>query len=278
MSAGNDGSDEASASVTIQCPDVHVVKDPVATPISAGDTAAFKITVSNDGQGIARDVTLTDTLPSGIAWTDDSDACDIAAGVLSCDFGDLAPGAKASVTVSGETDAADCGNVHNTAVVAASNESAQDQLDNTDDATVVVDCPDVHVVKDPVATPISAGDTAAFKITVSNDGQGIARDVTLTDTLPSGIAWTDDSDACDIAAGVLSCDFGDLAPGAKASVTVSGETDAADCGNVHNTAVVAASNESAAGPARQHRRRHRRRRLPGRPRRQGPGRHADQRG
>ena len=34
----------------------------------AGDQIAFDITVSNIGDGVARDVTLTDTLPSGVTF------------------------------------------------------------------------------------------------------------------------------------------------------------------------------------------------------------------
>ena len=54
VTAGNDGSDEASASVTINCPDIHVDKSADNSPISAGDTASYTIKVTNDGPGTAR--------------------------------------------------------------------------------------------------------------------------------------------------------------------------------------------------------------------------------
>ncbi len=81
-SAGNDGSDTDSAQVTVLCPDVTVVKTAVESPVNAGDPIAFDITVSNAGPGVAKSVTLTDTLPAGITWSDDSAACAIADGVL----------------------------------------------------------------------------------------------------------------------------------------------------------------------------------------------------
>ena len=246
VTTSNDGSDSASAETTVLCPDVHVDKSADNSPINAGDTASYTITVTNDGEGIARDVTLSDTLPAGITWSDSSDDCSIASGLLSCDFGDLAPGASASVTVSGTTSAAVCGNLPNTADVGASNESADDALDNSDSATIVVNCPDVHVAKDAVEGTISAGDTAQFTITASNAGPGTAYGVTVTDVLPAGLTWFDNSDDCSIASGTLSCDFGDLAAGATASVTVSAVTSAANCKVLDNTALVAADNESAA--------------------------------
>ena len=245
VTAGNDGSDEASASVTINCPDIHVDKSADNSPISAGDTASYTIKVTNDGPGTARNVTLTDTLPAGVTWTEDSASCSITAGVLSCDFGDLASKASATVTVSGTTTAAVCGSLPNTASATATNESAKDAEDNSDSATIVVNCPDIHVDKSADNSPISAGDTASYTIKVTNDGPGTARNVTLTDTLPAGVTWTEDSASCSITAGVLSCDFGDLAAKASATVTVSGTTTAAVCGSLPNTASATATNESA---------------------------------
>ena len=250
VTAGNDGSDQASASVTINCPDVTVTKTAVASPVNAGDPIAFDITVTNLGPGTAYDVTLTDTLPAGISWTENSDACSITAGVLTCNFGDLAKDGTASVRVSGTTAPVNCGTIPNTATVAASNEAAVNTGNNSDDASVVVSCPDITVLKTAVATPVSAGDPIAFDITVSNSaaaGTGTAYDVTLTDPLPNGITWSEDSPACSITGTgddqVLDCSWTSLALGASATVRVSGTTSSAVCGSIPNTATVSASNE-----------------------------------
>ncbi len=242
-SAANDGSDSDDAQTEILCPDVTVTKTAVTGTVSAGDPIAFDITVTNLGPGVAYDVTLTDPLPAGITWTDDSDACSITDGVLSCDFGDLAVDGSATVRISGTTSNAVCGVVSNTATVAAGNEAETDTGNNTDSDSVTVNCPDIKVVKSADVTPISAGDLASFTITVTNLGPGTATGVTLSDTLPAGIDWSENSAACSIAAGILSCDFGSLAAGTSRAVTVSGTTSAADCGDVPNTAVVAATNE-----------------------------------
>ena len=233
----------ANASVTVLCPDIHVSKTAANTPISAGETASFVITVTNDGAGTAKGVTLTDTLPAGISWDENSNSCSITSGILTCNFGDLASGASASVTISGTTTADNCGNVYNLASATASNESAADAQDNSDDATIVVNCPDISVTKTADNSPINAGETASYTITVTNNGAGKADDVLLTDTLPAGINWTDNSDSCSITDGVLSCDFATINPGASRTVTVSGETTAADCGILPNTASATASNE-----------------------------------
>ncbi len=244
VATSNDGSGNASASITVNCPNVSVLKTAANGTINAGDTASFTIVVSSDGTGTATGVTLNDPLPAGISWTEDSPFCDIAAGVLTCDFGDMAAGTSHTVHVSGLTDATDCGTLTNTATVSADNEAPGSGQDNTSTATITVNCPDVTVVKTADQGTINAGDTASFTIVVSNDGAGTATGVTLNDPLPAGISWTEDSPFCDIAAGVLTCDFGDMAAGTSHTVHVSGLTDATDCGDLVNTATVAASNEA----------------------------------
>src|SRR4029453_17026543 len=102
-----------------------------------------------------------------------------------------------------------------------------------------------QVVKTADRGTIDAGDTAAFTIVVTNNGPGTAKSVTLSDPLPAGIAWQEDSADCSIANGTLSCQFGNLVAGASRTVHVTGQTDPADCGDLVNTATVAASNEAA---------------------------------
>ena len=63
------GSTSAEITATVYCPDISVTKTADASPISAGDTAAYTILVKNEGLGIARSVTLTDTLPAGVVWS-----------------------------------------------------------------------------------------------------------------------------------------------------------------------------------------------------------------
>ena len=245
-SAANDGSDEASAQTEVLCPDVTVTKTAVASPVNAGDPIAFDIVVTNLGPGAAKGVTLTDTLPGGITWTEDSAQCSIAGGVLTCTFGDLAAAATASVRVSGTTSPAVCGTVPNTAVVAATNEAAAQAGNNSDSDSVVVNCPDVSVVKTADQGTVSAGDPVAFTIVVSNAGPGSAYGVTLDDPLPAGISgWTAGTAGCSIVAGTLHCEIGTLAAGASKTIHVSGTSTKEACTVIPNTATVAATNEKA---------------------------------
>jgi uncharacterized repeat protein (TIGR01451 family) len=249
VTTSNDGADSDSATITVNCPNVTVLKTADQGTIDAGDTAAFTIVVTNEGPGTAKGVTLTDTLPSGVVWSEDSAACSITAGVLSCNFGDLTDGATRTVHVTGATDAADCGILTNTAVVAASNESVENVGDNSSTATITVNCPDLLVTKDADQGTVNAGENIGFTVEVTNNGAGTAHGVTVTDTLPTngGLDWSIDaanSDAgCSITSGVLTCDFGDLGPDESRSVHIVSPTTAQSCGDVVNTASGTSSND-----------------------------------
>src|SRR5207249_3280746 len=121
----NDGSANASASITVKCPNLAIAKSADAATVSAGDNVGFSVTVTNNGTGTAKSVTVTDPLPSGsgITWSVSPPVtgCSISSGILTCSFGDLGPSASASVHVASATTAASCATYPNTASAQATN-------------------------------------------------------------------------------------------------------------------------------------------------------------
>jgi uncharacterized repeat protein (TIGR01451 family) len=257
VTAGSDNTRPvtASASTTVNCPDVTITKTADAPTVNAGDPIGFTIDVHNVGAGIARNVELNDPLPAGagIAWTISPAAagCDITTGTLHCSFGDLAPGESASVHVTSATVFASCASYTNTATVSATNDGSAEAS-----ATTTVQCPDLSITKTADATPVSAGDPIGFLVTVSNSGApgtGTATAVTLNDPLPAGngVSWTINPayagpGTCQINGTapnqVLACSFGDLVRGASVSVHITSATTAASAGTYPNTATAVASN------------------------------------
>ncbi len=285
VSTGNDGGGSSTADVTVQCPDVQVVKTPDseatgAGTVTAGSNAVFTIVTSNLGPGTATAVTTTDNLPAGTSlhWSIDTDTtglCGITGAdgsqVLSCPYGALTSGASRTVIVKAATSAGDCtlngttGDIENTASTSATNESSTTLTNNSDHGDVNVQCPDVQVVKTPDseatgAGTVTAGSNAVFTIVTTNNGPGTATAVTTTDNLPAGTSlhWTIDTDTtglCGITGAdgsqVLSCPYGALASGASRTVIVKAATSAGDCtldgatGDIENTASTSATNESS---------------------------------
>ena len=96
---------------------------------------------------------------------------------------------------------------------------------------IITKTPDLAADEDPDGT-VHPGGTAVFEITVKNDaatGAATATGVTMTDTLPAGLSWSDDKDECTIGQVTVNsvsrdriiCNIGTLAPQASFTVTVS---------------------------------------------------------
>ena len=243
----NKGTDEATDTTEVLCPDVKVTKDGNG-PLKAGDVATFTITVENLGPGIARDVKLTDQLPEGANWASPAGCTISATGLLECKFAEVKPGAAfaRTITISGETTAVACADLPNLARAEAGNEP-QDEVtlaNNSDGATIIVDCPALVITKTADTSTVSAGDAIGFTIEVTSNGPDVAKSVVVTDNLPlanPGVLWKIDGGTgaamCAIASGTLTCAFGDMPAQMSYTVHISRMTDASICSTVPNTAV-----------------------------------------
>lgn len=133
----------ATATITVNCPDLSIVKTADQSVIDAGETAAFTITVSNAGPGDAYDVLVTDTLPAGMEWTSSTPGVVIVDGILTYDVGTLAAGASVVLHISAATTMAMSGMVGNAVFVTTSNSDESPLI-----ATAIVtveNCPPVSV-------------------------------------------------------------------------------------------------------------------------------------
>jgi len=76
---------------------VLAIPSPQSAP--AGSEVAYMASVANNGPSLAPDVALTAVLPPGVQFVSASPGCSIAAGTVTCDLGDLAPGATGAVQI-----------------------------------------------------------------------------------------------------------------------------------------------------------------------------------
>lgn len=250
----------ASASATVQCPDLGILKAADATPVSTGTPIGFKVVISNGGPGTATNVQVDDPLPggTGISWsidTQDATACTIvlesSVQHLTCNLGDMAAKASYTVHITSATTSGSAGTYPNTATVTADNAPTQQSS-----ATIVVRAPALTITKTADASPVLAGNSIGFTVAVSNSsavGTGTATGVTIHDPLPSanGANWSispaySGPGTCSITGSAgnqtLVCNLGTMAPGATASVHITSSTSSSACNPEPNTASVAASN------------------------------------
>ncbi|MBN2506720.1 MAG: immunoglobulin domain-containing protein [Verrucomicrobia bacterium] len=82
--------------------DVQLTVDDVPDPVAVGSTLTYTLTAANPGPSPASGLVVVDTLPAGVTFvsaTASQGACTEAAGVVTCDLGDLAIGASATITL-----------------------------------------------------------------------------------------------------------------------------------------------------------------------------------
>ena len=242
--------------------DVQIVKTPNDGTVSAGDQISFSLSWTNEGEGKATGVVVSDDLPAGggFDWsisgsTGTGSTCaitgNVGSQVVTCTIGSIvgnpnfpnAAPVNGTVTVVSNTSKASCGVVDNTGKITSDNDGT-----DTDPGKITVECPDVTVTKTPDGGSVDAGDDITWAIKVENLGPGTATGVTAHDPLPAGIDWSESEADCSISgvvgSEVLDCSVpGTMASGASKTYHVSGTTDKTDCGVVDNTATVSATNE-----------------------------------
>ena len=254
VSSTNDhdaSNNEASATITVLCPNPGVTKTSVASPIVFGQDAAFTVTVTAGGSAAAANVVLTDDNETGHDWVVSgagSSACadvTVADGeTLTCTWPSIPAGESRVVTITMKSDAGDCvEGISNTASISA--DADVDQSNNQASASISVLCPDPSVSKDAVLTPITAGDAASFTITVNGGGTGAAANVTLTDVNETDHSWSisgADAAACGMDLTIepgdsLVCTWASIPAGGSRVVTITMTSDADDCAEgIANTA------------------------------------------
>jgi hypothetical protein len=111
-----------------------------ASVVPAGSNTQFTINTTNTGAA-SGDVTITDPLASGLAWTQDNPQCAIAGDTLICSFGTLTTGTSQVVHLSAPTTPANCGKITNTATASDASAGDTDTVDKSSTADVIVTCP-----------------------------------------------------------------------------------------------------------------------------------------
>lgn len=173
-----------------------------------GQPVSYRVTVTNTGDGPARDAVLTFEAPE---WAGE---------VRGRELGVLAPGQSRSFNVTlpatraGELPLAAAANAF---CAEAVSESASVEIRTI--SALLLETVDNN-------DPVRIGETTTYQIVVKNQGFGQARDVQLTATLPEGLAFTGATGASEVTAEGQELTFAPLAtlaPGAIASWWVEAE-------------------------------------------------------
>ena len=202
------------AYVPIVCVETNVVVAGIAlrkfapAEVNLGDEIPIRIVVTNPGTGTATNVRITDELPEG--WTVDGRKS------ITFDVGSLKGGESREFTAVAL--ASTTGRVTNTAHVTGDGELIAEAS-----VTTSVLQPAIEITHTANIETQILDRPAIFTINVKNPGDGVARDVVLTDNLTGAERIIAASDGGSIVGSAIGWNLGNIAPGATRSVTVTVE-------------------------------------------------------
>ena len=207
--------------------DLKVTKSVSASQILAGKPLTYTLLVTNDGPVKALSVVLTNNLPANVVFKSavpSQGGCSLAAGILTCNLGDLDNGAVSTITIEVEPTAAAGGTtIVNTASVTSSIFDPEQADNSVSKGVAVASAADLSVTKTDSPDPVLVGEELTYTMVVANSGPSSVTGVILTDILPSNVTFgsvTPSKGTCSESSGIVTCNIGSLAGGATSSVTV----------------------------------------------------------
>jgi uncharacterized repeat protein (TIGR01451 family) len=223
--------------------DLALEKTVSPTIVDLPGEVTYTLTVANNGPDPARNVIVTDPLPTGETYVSDDAGCKATGQTVTCALGELADKATNIIHLQvlvglslGEQ------TVTNTAQVTSS--TADPNLSNNSASAPLQTGPtaDVALTKTGPADAVT-GEQITWTLTVVDHGPSTAHAVTVVDPLPTEVVYvssTPSQGTCAFASGKLTCELGTLADGASAQITVTA-TVTAGPGLLQNTATVSAT-------------------------------------
>ena len=228
-------------------------EDTLTPNVIAGTQATYQIVLRNLGSQALTNVIVSDTLPAGFTYASSSVAMSNASrnttanpfpGENALVWNSWTIGAGGAVTITLTADVASSVNpgVYDNTALARSDWTgavdddglaAQDSHtpngedpENDEDVTITT-LADLSVTKTDDRDPVAAGTTLTYTIVVANAGPSDARNVVVTDTLPSNLTFRTASAGCTETGGVVTCDAGTVPVGTSVIFTIVTTVDAA---------------------------------------------------
>ncbi len=209
------------ATVKVTQPKLELVKSGTQAALIC-DPIVYKLTVANNGTGVAKNVKIEDKLPAGMTTLGGNK-------VVRFDAGDLAPGQSKNYSIRAK--ASKTGSFSNQASATATGLTAK-----SGSVTTNVTAPQLTITKTGSKKSF-IGRQISYEMTIKNTGNGIAKDTVLRDPLPAGTTFVKASDGGTLTGDVVTWNFGTMKPGATRTVNLSIRAGSA---TVRNTATVRA--------------------------------------
>ncbi|MEV4418624.1 hypothetical protein AB0L40_01450 [Patulibacter sp. NPDC049589] len=218
---------ESTANATVRSPDLTIVKKASGTLVR-GTPGTYTIDVRNIGAAKTQGtVTVKDPLPAGLTAVSAAGtgwSCGVAGGDVTCTRTDALAPAAAYPTITVGVNVTDDvpASVANSATVSGGGDANTTNNSSTD-TSIPASVSDLSIVKTVDASPVAVGGDVRFTLKVTNGGPSRSTGATVTDALPTGLAFVSSPDAaCAVPSGstIVTCTVGALNSGASVSYTV----------------------------------------------------------
>lgn len=214
-------------------------------PVPPGASLNYLLSVQNNSAEKSSGVVVSTMLPIDVAFVSTSGCVEDPLGVPNCTLGSVGGSTTASFTIATTVASNASGSLLASATV-----GSLGNVDpvSTNDAAVLstmVGIPpeaDLSVMLADSPDPIVRQNTLTYLVTLDNNGEATANNVTLIDILPTGVSYISASASqgtCALNVTTLVCDLGTLAPQAVASLEI--RVNADQSGVVTNTVSVSTS-------------------------------------
>nr|BEK70980.1 hypothetical protein KPHV_82070 [Kitasatospora purpeofusca] len=234
-----------------------ISKTLLTNPVVPGAQIQWRVTVTNNGPSRARNVVVTDQVPTGVTGATmrqgvDGADCPISGGTATCPAVEIAAGSSQTWTLTGTLDPNATVTPTNTAVVTGGPDPGATARTAVASPTASPSPQaNLTVSKSLLTSPVVPGQPVQWRVTVTNNGPSRARNVVITDTVPAGVSgatMTADTGGanCPITSGVATCPAVEIPAGSSLSWTLTGTLDANATTTPTNTVTVTGGPDPAA--------------------------------
>ena len=164
-----------------------------ATNVNVGEEIVFTLSVTNAGTPRTALIQVTDALPAAFAFSGSGatlGSFSAATGIW--ELGELAPGAGATLAITGTVSAGSGGSrVTNVAAVTRMNRPDTNLADNVAAAVFRIQAADLAIAKSADQSAVEEGEPLRFTVAVTNRGPDDVAFVRINDLLPAGLIFVD---------------------------------------------------------------------------------------
>ncbi|MCA9127265.1 MAG: DUF11 domain-containing protein, partial [Planctomycetales bacterium] len=228
--------------------DLSITKTDGVTTATPGGSVTYTITASNAGPSAVVGATVSDIFPvalNNVSWTSVGSGGGTGTASGNGDINDtvnLPVGGSITYTVSATISAAATGSLVNTATVAAPGGVTDPSLVNNSatDTDTLSPLADLSITQVDSADPLSGGAAFSYTLDVNNAGPSTATNISISDTLPAGVAFVSASGtgwSVTESLGTLTFTRASLNVGAAPAITIN-VTAPSNPGTFSNTATV----------------------------------------